>query len=235
MKNQKNRSMKVYSQNGRNYKATPTIILKGQWLEKMGFAIGDYISVSCENGKLVITPDNERAELEQMKADFMEKEAKKLQKRFQREKEELHAQFVTEKKAQYMAENRKTFSMFSRTSPTTSLCRCKIIHDRINPCIANQIQIRIFINDGYQVLFCIPAVTKDDDMIFAVKFRHNLPDHGGCQFQFRLFFLPHTITKRNGKIRYFIPIPDRYTEHDTHKAVSIQIIRTVVCGMVKQF
>ena len=74
MKNQKNRSMKVYSQNGRNYKATPTIILKGQWLEEMGFAIGDYISVSCENGKLVITPDTERAELEQMKADFMEKE-----------------------------------------------------------------------------------------------------------------------------------------------------------------
>lgn len=76
MKNQKNRSMKVYSQNGRNYKATPTIILKGQWLEEMGFAIGDYISVSCENGKLVITLDTERAELEQMKADFMEKDTK---------------------------------------------------------------------------------------------------------------------------------------------------------------
>ena len=89
--------------------------------------------------------------------------------------------------------------MFGRTSPTTGLCRCRIIHDRINPCIANQIQIRIFINDGYQVLFCIPAVTKDDDMIFAVKFRHNLPDHGGCQFQFRFFFLPHTIAKRTGK------------------------------------
>ena len=72
-------------------------------------------------------------------------------------------------------------------------------------------------------------------MIFAVKFRHNLPDHGGCQFQFRFFFLPHTITKRNGKIIYFIPIPDRYAEHDTHKAVSIQIVGTVVCGMVKQF
>ena len=81
--------MKVYSQNGRNYKATPTIILKGQWLEEIGFAIGDYISVICENGKLVITPDTERAELEQMKADFMEKETKKLRKRFQREKEEL--------------------------------------------------------------------------------------------------------------------------------------------------
>lgn len=65
---------------------------------------------------------------------------------------------------------------------------------RINPCTANQIQIRIFINDGYQVLFCIPAVTKDDDMIFAVKFRHNLPDHGGCQFQFRLFYIPALIS-----------------------------------------
>lgn len=75
----------------------------------------------------------------------------------------------------------------------------KIIHDRSTPCIANQIRIRIFINDGYQVVFCISAVTRDDDMIFAVKFRHNLPDHGGCQFQFRLFFLPHTITKRNRK------------------------------------
>ena len=49
--------------------------------------------------------------------------------------------------------NRKAFAMFGRTSPTTGLCRCKIIHDRINPCIANQIQIRIFINDGTRFCF----------------------------------------------------------------------------------
>ena len=47
----------------------------------------------------------------------------------------------------------------------------------------------IIINDRDQVLFCIPAVTKNDDMIFAVKFRHNLPDHGGCQFQFGFFLV----------------------------------------------
>ena len=64
MKNQKNRSMKVHSQSGRNYKATPTIILKGQWLQEMGFEIGDYISVNCENGKLIITPDMEKAAME---------------------------------------------------------------------------------------------------------------------------------------------------------------------------
>ena len=57
MKNQKIRSMKVHEQSGYNYKATPTIILKGQWLKEMGFEIGDYISVSCEDGKLIITPD----------------------------------------------------------------------------------------------------------------------------------------------------------------------------------
>ena len=89
MKNQKNRSMKVHSQSGRNYKATPTIILKGQWLQEMGFEIGDYISVSRENGKLIITPDVEKAAMEQ--AEFMEKEM-------------LHAQFVAERAAEYAAE-----------------------------------------------------------------------------------------------------------------------------------
>lgn len=71
MKNQKNRSMKVHSQSGRNYKATPTIILKGQWLQEMGFEIGDYISVSCENGKLIITLDAEKAAMEQARRFYL--------------------------------------------------------------------------------------------------------------------------------------------------------------------
>lgn len=103
MKNQKNRSMKVHSQSGRNYKATPTIILKGQWLQKMGFEIGDF-SVSCENGKLIITPDMEKAAMEQAEAEFIKKEMKKLQKKFRKEKEQLYARFVAEGTAKYMAE-----------------------------------------------------------------------------------------------------------------------------------
>ena len=70
MKNQKIRSMKVHEQSGYNYKATPTIILKGQWLKEMGFEIGDYISVSCEDGKLIITPDAEKAVMEKAEAEF---------------------------------------------------------------------------------------------------------------------------------------------------------------------
>lgn len=57
MKVKKSRSMKVYGQSGYRYKETPTIMLKGQWLRELGFDIGDYISVSCEDGKLIITPD----------------------------------------------------------------------------------------------------------------------------------------------------------------------------------
>ena len=48
----KNRSIKVVSRSGYNYKATPTITLKGQWLKELGFDIGDYVSITCENGKL---------------------------------------------------------------------------------------------------------------------------------------------------------------------------------------
>ena len=97
----KNRSIKVYGMSGYKYQSTPTIMLKGNWLRDLGFDIGDYISISCENGKLVITPDAERAELAKAEAEFMERETKALQKRFQKEKERLHLQFVAERTAEY--------------------------------------------------------------------------------------------------------------------------------------
>ena len=59
---------------------------------------------SCEDGKLIITPDAEKAAIAKAEAEFMEKEMKKLQKKFQKEKEMLHAQFVAEQAPQYAAE-----------------------------------------------------------------------------------------------------------------------------------
>ena len=56
----KKRSIKVYGQSGYKYRETPTITLKGMWLREAGFDIGDYISVICEDGKLIITQDAER-------------------------------------------------------------------------------------------------------------------------------------------------------------------------------
>lgn len=93
----KNRSIKVCAQSGYKYHETPTIMLKGQWLKELGFDIGDYISVSCENGKIVITQDTERAALEESEAREMEL----LQKRFNAERRKLHAQFVAERETGY--------------------------------------------------------------------------------------------------------------------------------------
>ena len=55
----KSRNMKVYEQSGYNYRSTPTIMLKGQWLKEAGFDCGTSITVTCEDGKLIITPREE--------------------------------------------------------------------------------------------------------------------------------------------------------------------------------
>ena len=54
MANKKNRKMKVYGTSGYKYKNTPTIILKGMWLEKSGFEIGEEIEVKCKKDRLLI-------------------------------------------------------------------------------------------------------------------------------------------------------------------------------------
>ncbi len=95
------RSMKVVAQSGYKYRETPTIMLKGQWLKELGFEIGDYVSVSCEDGRLVITPDVEKAKLVEAEKAFMDREMKALQERFETEKEKIHAQFVAEREVGY--------------------------------------------------------------------------------------------------------------------------------------
>ena len=102
MESKKVRNIKVISQSGRNYKPTPTVILKGQWLNEMGFEIGDQIKVECENGKLVISLDRERMEMLDAEKVFMEEETKKLQARFKKEKEEIHARYVYTVDSEYL-------------------------------------------------------------------------------------------------------------------------------------
>lgn len=52
---QNNRVLKVYGMSGYNYKDTPTIVMKGKWLEEFGFKVGQYYNVDCQNGKISIT------------------------------------------------------------------------------------------------------------------------------------------------------------------------------------
>ncbi len=97
----KSRTVKIYGMSGYKYRQTPTIMLKGQWLKELGFEIGDYVNVSCEDGKLIITPDVEKAQLAKAEAEFMEREMKALKKRFEAEKKNLHLQFVAEQGMEY--------------------------------------------------------------------------------------------------------------------------------------
>lgn len=101
MTNKNVRELKVCAQSGYNYQSTPSIRLMGKWLEAAGFHIGDPVKVECVDGKLIITPDIAKAELIHAEKEFMEREMKKLEKRFQEEKKELLAQFVAERQADY--------------------------------------------------------------------------------------------------------------------------------------
>ena len=92
----KKRGVKVYRQNGYKYRETPTIMLKGFWFKKAGFDIVDYISVTCEDGKLIITQDAERTAVKVAEEEFKEREMKALQKRYEAEKVKIRAQMVAE-------------------------------------------------------------------------------------------------------------------------------------------
>lgn len=103
MADKKTRNIKVCRQPGYNRKPAPEIKLSGQWLREVGFEIGDPVRVECEDGKLVVILDRERAEEMEAQKAFMEEETKKLKARFDAEKKEIYARFVAERKAQYGA------------------------------------------------------------------------------------------------------------------------------------
>ena len=90
------RNRKVCGQSGYKYETVPVITLKGKWLEELGFHLGDYVQVKCENGQLIITPDMNKVQEQEAKSAFMETEIKKLEIRYQNEKAEITARYVAE-------------------------------------------------------------------------------------------------------------------------------------------
>ena len=84
-------------------KTAPMLRLQGLWMQELGFNVGDPVLVKCEDGKLIITLDAAKAKLMEAENAFMEEETRKLEKRFQKEKHELHARFVAERMEAYNA------------------------------------------------------------------------------------------------------------------------------------
>lgn len=51
----KERKLTVYNGRGAFKEAPPQILLRGKWLEKAGFSVGDKITVECRQGQIIIT------------------------------------------------------------------------------------------------------------------------------------------------------------------------------------
>ena len=87
----------------RNGKSVPMLRVSRLWLEELGFKTGDFVRIKCEDGQLIISLNEEKAQEKADEKVFMEEEMKKLEKRFQKEKKEIHARFVAEGKVGYGA------------------------------------------------------------------------------------------------------------------------------------
>lgn len=87
----------------RNGKSVPMLRVSGLWLEELGFKTGDFVRIKCEDGQLIISLNEEKAQEKADEKVFMEEEMKKLEKRFRKEKKEIHARFVAEGKVGYGA------------------------------------------------------------------------------------------------------------------------------------
>lgn len=56
------RKIKVNATSGYKYKDTPTIQLKGFYLEQFGFSIDTPLNISLSENQIVITPDKTRVD-----------------------------------------------------------------------------------------------------------------------------------------------------------------------------
>lgn len=103
--------------------------------------------------------------------------------------------------------NGKFFSVQCRPSSFSGPLRRQAINGRVRPCIPYKVKVFIFVHNRNEVLFYIPAVTQDDDIFSVSELRHYLADHRCSQFQFGFLFLPHTVSRRYGKIVNFAFVP----------------------------
>ena len=97
------RELKVSSFSGYGYKTAPMLRIQGLWLEELGFNVGEPILVKCEEGKLIITVDQDRAIAKEKEQAYLDAEMKKLQKKFEAEKKKIYQQVVAERKEAYGA------------------------------------------------------------------------------------------------------------------------------------
>ena len=56
----------------RNGKSVPMLRISGLWLEELGFKTGDFVRIKCEDGQLIISLNEEKAQQVAEEKAFME-------------------------------------------------------------------------------------------------------------------------------------------------------------------
>lgn len=63
----------------RNGKNVPMLRVGGLWLEELGFKTGDFVRIKCEDGQLIISLNEEKAQEKAAEKVFMDEEMKKVE------------------------------------------------------------------------------------------------------------------------------------------------------------
>lgn len=69
------REVRIYNGRGNNY-GKPLLMLQGKWLQELGFMVGDRVTITCQNNKLVIENTGEAAAVHMVAEPGMEYGAK---------------------------------------------------------------------------------------------------------------------------------------------------------------
>lgn len=69
------REVRIYNGRGNNY-GKPLLMLQGKWLQELGFMVGDRVTITCQNNKLVIENAGEAAAVHMVAEPGMEYGAK---------------------------------------------------------------------------------------------------------------------------------------------------------------
>ena len=81
----------------------PALKIQGVWFQDLGFNIGDPVLVKCEDGRIIISVDENLIKEREEERAFMEAETRKLEAKFAEEKRRLKQLCVAERKVGFRA------------------------------------------------------------------------------------------------------------------------------------
>lgn len=81
----------------------PALKIQGVWFQDLGFNIGDPVLVKCEDGRIIISVDENLIKEREEERAFLEAETRKLEAKFAKEKKKLKQLCVAEREAGFRA------------------------------------------------------------------------------------------------------------------------------------